>query len=164
MIGNKIQPYTYSLKTAASTNALTCGFIQYCYIVPPEDALSIENLRTHFIFKFHEDVPEEFRIVRRIGIVNTMLGAGAITYKKVYDVNKVADANRVVDFEIDLSKLLKKDNIEFWSDFNDYPENATFVYVELDPNVSPFWVVSTNYIGEVLLWKIDALFTTKEIR
>ena len=164
MIGNKIQPYTYSLKTAAEMGVLTCGFIQYCYIVPPEDALSIENLRTHLIVKFCADVPEEFRVVKRIGISNTMLGAGEITYKKVFDVNKVADVNGIVDFEIDLSTLLKKDNVEYWQDLNDFPTTGTFVYVELDPNVGNYWVINVNYVAEIKLWKVDALFTTKEIR
>jgi len=151
MIGNKIQPYTYSLKTAAEMGVLTCGFIQYCYIVPPEDALSIENLRTHLIVKFCADVPEEFRVVK-------------ITYKKVFDVNKVADVNGIVDFEIDLSTLLKKDNVEYWQDLNDFPTTGTFVYVELDPNVGNYWVINVNYVAEIKLWKVDALFTTKEIR
>jgi len=175
MDGNKIQPYKYSLKCAAvdvDGAGYMCGDTWYFYIVPPEDALTIENIRTHLCIQFDSAVPSAFQKLERVGIINTYPGLYPITHKRTLTVNKTADANRIIDLEIDLSKLLKKDNVDYWNGgAMSYPENATLIVLEFAVGASSYngdgTLYQTGSLGEpggVLLWKTDALFTTQGIR
>ena len=162
MIGNRIQPYKYSLKTAGYKTAYPCSNVNFLYLVPPEDAITIENLRTHISFRFNSTIPSANQYIRSIGIVDTIPGIAPYTYRRMITVNKQADANRVVDLDIEISKLLKKDNVFYWNGSGDYPVGATFICLEFDIEINNYPVY--GYIGEFFLWKADGLFTTKGIR
>lgn len=77
---------------------------------------------------------------------------------KVFDVNIAADVNRMIDKRIDLSALLKKDDIAYRGVFSDAstPDNGyTMIYLGFDDSL-----VNQSITGAVKLWKADGLFTT----
>jgi hypothetical protein len=77
---------------------------------------------------------------------------------RTLDLNVAADVNRKVDLKLDLSHLLKKDNVGF-RDLFEEPSGLTYVMIEPDDAL-----VGNNNIGTIDLWKIDAQFTTQGIR
>ncbi len=166
MIGNKVQPYTYTLKTAAVAGGYFCGNKFYLYLTPPENALSLENLKTHIRIKFNTSVPVAFRKVLRVGIQNALDGLEYSTHKRSIELNVAADANRIVDLKLDLSSLIKKSNVEFWSgNASDYPNLTNYIFIEVPIEVYDYWVAPDyNRTGDIQLWKADGLFTINEIR
>ena len=166
MIGNKIQPYTYTMKTAAVSARVFCGWKFYLYLTPPENAQSIENLITHIRLEFDASIPAEYQKIVRVGIQNSMDGLATPTHKRWLDVNKSADGNRIVDLIIDLTSLIKKDNVEFYAGQNtDYPDATNYIYVEVPLEVYSYLNPPTVlYNGVIDIWKADGLFTIKEIR
>lgn len=168
MIGNKIQPYKYSLVTSAHATDFDIiypalvGTRYFFYIVPPENSLTIENINTKFVFQFFESIPIADRYIDKIGICNTIEADPYAdpSYIRYFDVNIQADSNRVVEFDIDLTSLLKKDNVEYMFNNIDYPDNGTFIFIDLKRNI----VTDLDYAGDILLWKTDALFTTIGIK
>lgn len=156
----KNQEYKYSLKTVAAdtTNILTtmCLGRALFYIVPPQDAQSIQYLRTHFKFKFDSSIPSGYRRLDRVGIIDAKFGA---TYERYLDVNLIADANREVELNINLTPLLKKENVAYTLFEDAFGTGYTYIFIELAPEL-----YETPSIGEMRLWKADALFTTLGIR
>lgn len=166
---SKHQPYTYSLKTVAfGRNASNTGSSLICtgsiifYPVPPDGALTIENLYVHLIMQFDAAIPSAARVLRKIGIIDTPISPlffpSLVNRLKTLDVNIEADANRIIDYRIDLSSLLKKDDVAYRGVFEEdsTPENGyTMVYLEFDETLE-----STSNVGSILQWKTDALFTT----
>ena len=67
----------------------------------------------------------------------------------------------MVDINIDLSPLLLKPNVAIDTDpLGSWANNnMTFVLIKLPDDLR-----STDPTGTINLWKIDALFTTKEIQ
>jgi hypothetical protein len=167
----KKQPYTYTLKTATfigGDNGFGGDYGYICsngiifYLVPPDGALTIENLWVHIFMEFDSSIAVGKRVLKKIGIIDTdaspTLFPSLIDRLKVFDVNISADANRQIDKRIDLSALLKKDNIAYRNLFADSstPDNGyTMVYLGFDDSLA-----ETSIIGKVKLWKTDALFTT----
>lgn len=160
IIKTKNQEYTYSLKTVAvdTTNILTtfCTGTALFYIVPPEDAISIQYLRTQFKFIFDSSIDVAYRRLDRIGIIDAKYGA---TYERYIDLNLVADGNREVEVNINLTPLLKKDNVAYTLFEDAFGTGYTYIYIQLAPEL-----VDTGSVGEMRLWKADALFTTTGIR
>lgn len=72
-----------------------------------------------------------------------------------------ADANRRVDLSIDLTHLLKHDNVSYEEDaFDDGPTTGyTAVEILLADTLR-----ETSTVGTIEIWKIDGLFTTTGIR
>lgn len=163
---NKLQPYPYSLKTIAADDAQTiCLNRFFMYMIPPKEALTIERLFCHFVMTFDSAVAAADRKIVSVGIIDELrvfpMTAEA-NYQRRQEVNLEADGSRVVDLSIDLTHLLKHDNVA-------YEENA------FDPGVTetgytaveillPESLSSTQNIGVLTLWKIDGLFTTTGIR
>jgi hypothetical protein len=167
MIGNKIQPYTYSLKTAMIGGRMFCSNKFYFYLTPPENALSIENLQTHIRVQFDTAVlPEAYRKILRIGVQNALDGLEYSTHKRSIELNLAADVNGLIDLQVDLTSLINKDNVEFWpGTAADYPNATNFIFVEVPIEIYNYYVgPSYDPIGEVELWKADALFTIRAIR
>ena len=69
---NKLQPYPYSLKTILAANQSACLNRFFLYMLPPKDALTIENLFCHFVFQFDAGVAAADRVVQSIGIVDQL--------------------------------------------------------------------------------------------
>lgn len=162
LISNKHQEYTYSLKTVAAdtTNILTtmCLGKALFYIVPPEDAQTIQYLRTHFKFKFDSSIDPAYRRLDRIGIVDAKFSP---TYERYLDLGLTADGNREVEVNINLTPLLKKDNVAYTLFEDAFGTGYTYIYILLAPEIEADNIGS---VGEMRLWKADALFTTLGIR
>jgi hypothetical protein len=164
---NHLQPYTYSLRTIAMSDAGFCGYRAMLYMLPPKDALRIERLYCHFVMQFASGVAAANRKIESIGIVDEipLLISQEANYQRRQELNIQADANRRVDVSIDLTHLLKKDNVAYEEGGFDPADDEGFTMVEvklpdaLDSN-------NPNYlnVGTVELWKIDGLFTTVGIR
>jgi len=159
----KLQQYKYSLRTMAIApknmpNGYMCNDVFYVYPVPPDNAITIENLYLHLIVKFNVSVASGDRIIRKIGIANerpTFTSRFSPNRLRTYDVNLSADpTTRIIDTRIDLSALLKKDNVR-WRDFYTDPATTdqTYVYIETPAGG-----------GDLILCKMDCLYTTTGIR
>lgn len=159
----KLQFYRYTLRTVAVAEQASCTDKIYLYPVPPENALSIEQLFMHFRFLFDSGVTSNNRKIKKIGIANqrpTAIGRQPTTLKTI-DGDWAADANRRVDTKLDLTDLLIKENIA-WTPLlgADYDNgDQTFVYVEFAEDLR-----SNSNTGTIELWKVDTLLTTTEIR
>lgn len=160
---SKHQPYTYSLKSVAYVGMGTdiCTNVIMMYIVPPDNALTIENLYMHLVMQFDAAVPSGDRVLRKIGISDEFTSEyffGAPNRLKVFDVNIAADANRMIDKRIDLSALLKKDDVlyrELILPITAPDTGYTYIYLEFDEDQK-----NNNLLGSIKLWKADALYTT----
>lgn len=163
---NKLQPYPYSLKTiAAGSGQSICLNRFFMYMIPPKEALTIERLFCHFVMTFDSGVAAADRKIVSVGIVDEVRPfpmTSDANYQRRQAVNLSADANRVVDLSIDLTHLLKHDNVRYEEvafDSSDIDTGFTAVEILLPEALS-----STSNIGVLTLWKIDGLFTTDGIR
>lgn len=163
----KLQQYTYTLRSTCIAprnipNSYLCNYRMMAYPIPPDNAISIENLYLHLIIRFNVDIPSGSRKITRIGVANNrpLFGNEPARFR-YYDVNLTADpTTRIIDTRIDLSALLKNDDVR-WADYFDHgdPSALGFTYVVFD---LPTDLTSTN--GDLLLCKMDALYTTTGIR
>lgn len=156
----KLQQYKYSLRTVAIATASLCGQKFFAYPVPPDNAISIENLYLHLKLQFDASVTTGDRMITKIGIADSRPAFnGKPNRLLTYDVNIAANASRIVDTTIDLSALLEKSNVKY-RDYYDIQDPAdtgyTYVYIELAAD-------NTNN-GNLLLCKMDCLYTTTGIR
>lgn len=161
---NKLQPYPYSLKTVLAANQSACLNRFFLYMLPPKDALTIENLFCHFVFLFDSSVLAADRVVQSVGIVDELTPfpiTATSNYQRRQTVNMTADSNRRVDLSIDLSHLLKNDNVAYEETaFDDGPTTGyTAVEILLSDNLR-----ETGTVGTIEIWKLDGLFTTTGIR
>lgn len=156
----KSQFYRYSLKTAGLKGNSWCGDIAWLYLRPPEDAQSIESMYCRFRLRFDAGVAVGDRILEKVGISSSASLFDTPDYERELEINQAADGDRYVDISIDLSTLLKKDNVKFQEDFGDFStQDFTFVYIKL-----PYSLRNNLSVGTIELWKLDGMFTTKEIR
>lgn len=154
---NYIRPYEPSFKTIATAGVDTaCGDRTAIYPIPPQDALTIERLFTHFVFTFDTSVSAGLRFIKDIGIIDAVTESQA-TYKKFKTLNLACDANRRVDITADLTNLLKSTNVLYSDDTS--LTGFTFVMVRFDPSLS-----AQTLTGSIDLWKVDSLYTTDGIR
>lgn len=164
---SKLQAYPYSLRTIANANQSMCGYRFMLYMLPPKEALTIERLYTHFVFQFNSSVPVADRYIQSIGIVDEIpltIGADA-SYQRRQTLNMQADSNRRIDVSMDLTHLLKKENVAYEEGGFDPADDSGFTFVEvvLSPNLDINFVDYLD-VGTAELWKIDGLFTTTGIR
>lgn len=165
---NKLQSYPYSLKTVAAAdrggNLTLCGYRSFMYMLPPKDALTIERLFCHFVFQFDSGVAAADRVIRSIGIVDELRPFppdAVANYQRRQELNISADSNRRVDISVDLTHLLKHDNVAYEeSGFDNGPDSGYTAVEVLMPDTISF----SSTTGVIELWKIDGLFTTIGIR
>lgn len=156
--------YHYTARSVALVDMAWCGGKILLYVMPPEKALTIENMFVQFKATFDSAIPSGQRIVKSIAIIDKRpqfydSNSDANYYRKL-DLNIVADGSRKVDFKVDISHLLKKDNVGFREYFSDSSTpNLTYVMIEPDDSL-----LGTINIGRIDLWKLDAQFTTQGIR
>lgn len=164
---SKLQAYPYSLRTVAAADFSMCGYRFMHYMLPPKDALTIERLYTHFVFQFDASIDVADQVIQSIGIVDEipLLINGDANYQRRQELNIQADSNRRIDVSIDLSHLLKRDNVAYEEGGFDPADDTGFTFVEvlLSPNLD---INHPSYlsVGVAELWKIDGLFTTIGIR
>lgn len=167
----KLQPYKYSLKTVTFVGGdngfggdygFICSDGMILYVVPPDGALTIENLYVRLKMQFDSSVAAGDRVLKKIGIIDAPSSptffSSLIDRLKTFDVNIVANGSREVDIRIDLSALLKKDDVAYRGLFSDSstPDNGyTMIYIGFDSSLA-----EAGTTGKVIVWKADALFTT----
>jgi hypothetical protein len=92
----KLQTYKYSLRSTAivppQPNGYLCNNRFLVYPVPPDNAISIENLYLHLMVKFASGVPVASRKIWRIGIGNNypLYGTDPPRFR-FYELNAAAD-------------------------------------------------------------------------
>jgi hypothetical protein len=165
----KLQQYKYSLRSTAIAprvfpNGYMCNYRFIVYPVPPDNAITIENLYLHLKVLFSVSVASGSRKIARIGIGNNYpLYGNNPTRWKYYDVNIAADpTTRIAEAKIDLSALLKKDDVR-WADYFNHgdPSKTGFTYIIID---LPSELVGSGTNGDLILCKMDALYTTTGIQ
>lgn len=161
-IASKNHFYPFSLKMAAQVNAAWCQDKAFLYLVPPQDALTIENLFCHFRFTFDAGVAAPDRVVQYIGICNEIPLSPATepNYLRKIDLNQAADGSRKVNIKLDLTSLLNKGNVNY-REYFETPVSTDYTYVIIKLADANRGVLT---VGTVDLWKVDGLFTSKGIR
>lgn len=168
---SKHQPYKYSMKTVAFArytggvvnNSIICTNTIIFYMIPPDGALTIENLYMHLKMRFASGVASGARVLRKVGVIDQVTAPSLFPFASGYrlktlDLDLVADGNRYIDLRLDLTSLLKKDDVAYRNLFTDdsTPDDGfTMVYLEFDESLK-----NENNIGEIHIWKTDGLFTT----
>jgi hypothetical protein len=156
--------YLQTARSIALVGRSWCGGKVLLYAIPPEKAISIENLYIHFKATFDVSVAAGSRKIKRIAIVDKepllYNSNDDLNYYRYIDVNISADVNRKVDVKLDLTHLLKKDNAKY-REYFDSDSAGGFTYVMIEPDDS---LMGTINIGTIDLWKIDAQFTTQGTR
>jgi hypothetical protein len=156
--------YHYTARSVVLADYAWCGGKILLYVMPPEKALTIENMFVHFKATFDSAIPSGQRLVKSISIVDKRPffydSNSDVNYMRTLDLNILADGSRKVDIKVDISHLLKKDNVGFREYFSDSSTpNLTYVMIEPDDSL-----IGNNNIGRIDLWKLDAQFTTQGIR
>lgn len=159
----KSQHYRYTVRTVASASPAGCTDKMYLYPVPPEDALTIENLFTHFRFVFDSGVASGDRKIEYIAVCSErpLSINDEPTRIRKFMLNQSADGNRRIDVKLDLTDLLIKDNVAFTPLLSaDYEQdNMTLILVKFPDSLR-----NTLTVGTMELWKADSTYTTREIR
>lgn len=166
-ISPKSQFYRYSLKTGGLISTSMCTNVAWLYLLPPEDGQSIENMFCHIKLTFDSAIATSSQKLLAVGISNSPSSShypsflyGDPTYEREIELNLQADGDRVVEATVDLSSILNKQNVRFANVFGDFTtEDFTMVYIRL-----PDALQSILNVGTINIWKLEALFTTKEIR
>lgn len=157
-IGTKSQFYQHTLKLAGLFGNSLCSNRAWLYIRPPEDALSIESLYCRLRITFDSAIPVADRVLNTVGVCSR--NSRSATYSRELTINQAADGNRVVEVTIDLTSLLRRTDVHFENDFGDYTtDDFTMVFFTLPANLQ-----NNLTVGIIDVWKLDAMFTTKEIR
>lgn len=155
--------YPYTVRSVGFHYSSWCGGKILLYVIPPERALTIENLYVHFKATFDSAIPSGTRIVKAVSVVDKIPilynSNDDVNYIKTQELNIAADGSRKVDIKIDISHLLKKDNVAFRELFDDNVEGCTYIMIEPDDSL-----IGNSNIGTIDLWKADAQFTTSGIR
>lgn len=163
IVTNRRQAYNYTLKTCAwafSPDVFSNPIMEtneaWMQVHPPRDALTIENIWVHIVLQFDSSIASGNRKVEQIGIQST--GDKNSSGRKYFQINKSADAGGKLELRMDLSTLLKPENIARFDWTEDPAENGTYVFLKM-----PAALDGANNC-DILLWKIDTLYTTKGIR
>lgn len=155
--------FPQTIRSVALANYGWCGGKILLYVMPPEKALTIENLYVHFKATFDSGITSGNRVVKSISVVDKIPlfynSNSDVNYMRTQQLNISADANRKVDIKIDISHLLKKDNVAFREYFDDNIDGATYIMIEPADAL-----IGNSNIGTIDLWKADAQFTTQGIR
>lgn len=155
--------YPYTVRSVGFHYSQWCGGKILLYVIPPEKALTIENLYVHFKATFDSGIASGSRIVKSISVVDkTPLlnnSNSDVNYIKTQELNIAADGSRKVDIKIDISHLLKKDNVAYREYFDNNVSGCTYIMIEPDDSL-----IGVTNIGTIDLWKADAQFTTSGIR
>ena len=150
--GSKNQFYRYSMRSTIARGFLCTRKILIRQI-PPDNAQSIENLFMHLRLDFSAgSLSSGDKVLYRVGILSSVPSYNnpeGVTRARFLTVNKAATAD-ILDTKIDLSSLLDKTAI-----------NSTYVYLEIKGSTD---VGSDGNSANIDLWKLDGIYTTREIR
>lgn len=155
------QQYPFTWRGAIAANVQACTDKMYLYLVPPDRALTIEQLYCHLRMTFDSGVASGDRVVASLGVGNELpmdASNNPSIYKK-FTLNQAADGSRKVDIRVNLTPLLTKTHVTRRS-FSEDPNTGDSTYVVLK---FPDSLRENNNVGTINLWKLDGLFTTKGI-
>lgn len=159
---SKVHHYPRSLRTVNMVNVGFCQDKAHFYITPPEDAISIETLYIHLKMTFAVGITASERVLKYIGVgseIPLLIADDPTGYFNKVDLNLSADANRQVEVRLDLTSILKKDNVRYRSYFSDADTNDfTYIIIKTHDNNRGVTDVAT-----IDICKVDAQFTTKGI-
>lgn len=161
--GTKNQFYRYSMRCTMVGQNSWCAKRILLWQRPPDNALSIENLYCHVRILFDSGLSAGEKKLARIGIVSGYPAYAQEAYESRYkylDINISADGSNYVDLTIDLTSLLDKTAIG--DPAND--ENATLVILTAGGATSDSIADNLASAGTIELWKLDGIYTTREIR
>lgn len=162
---SKKQEYTYSLKTAIFTgldNDYGMPREKFLfYLLPPQESIAIKRLRMHLKIKFATSVAVEDRIIEKIGIISDFIyDENDADHIRYFEINEVADANREIELDLDLTSLLKEDYVDYETKPYLFSGNFTFVWFKIGKEDN----LTASYNGGILKWKVDALFVTRGVK
>lgn len=158
---SKVHHYPRTQRGVSMVDEPHCQDRTYFYITPPEDAISIESLIIHLKMTFDAGIASGDRVLKSLGIGSSfpLFIASNPAYFKELAVNQSADANRKIDVKIDLSTLLKKDNVRYRGIFGNFvTDDYTYVIIKTADNNRGVTTVAT-----IDLCRVDAQYTTKGI-
>lgn len=155
---SRFKEFTYNFR-AANMSENAGSFYEDCRLrlEPPDDLLEWKKVRTHVILQM--DPTRDDKRIMYAGLSQSHIRKD-LTDVQAYNRNNpdvylfpldvAADANNVVEFELDVTSGL-------------HPSLRNFAEITMHAPVIP-GSFDSDKITEVLLWKIDALYTTLEIR
>jgi len=161
-MSNSTRPHHYpeTLRTSAEITTNLFQDKAFFYLIPPQNSLTIENIRLHLKLTFDASVSVGNRKVTHIGIADEFPAFITDEPNRLLqlEVNAVADGNRQVDINIDLTPLLKRDDIAY-RDFiePDGLTGLTYVYIKCADGCRG------ALTGIIEICKVDAQFTTEGI-
>lgn len=144
--------YPYQYKSIGLQNARDCGQGGTVSVNLPEGFIELKNLYSHMRIVFDAAEPVANQKIVAIG-QNIWPPDGP--QPRMLPLNLTADANRRIDFEIDLTPLIPLLEIQEASfSFNG---QSSFNVGILHPNM-------LEQFANIELWKIDLVYTTQGIR
>lgn len=145
----------------SGTNPRFCGYGPIIQPSIPDNMLELKNIFAHLVMRFDASVPSG---KRRLLYIGGQFDTNFVTDSLIPDtsraafVNLTADANRYIDCQIDLTK---------WKDAM-LPDLSDPLFSFTQPQLIIQAVTdtdsTTNATGDIILWKIDLIYTTKGIQ
>ncbi len=158
----KVHHYPRTLRSVCMVNQIHCQDRTYFYITPPEDAISVESLIVHLKMTFDASIASADRVLKSLAIGSSfpLFITSNPAYFRELTLNQSADAvTRKIDVKIDLTTLLKKDNVRYRGIFGNFvTDDYTYVIIKTADNNRGVTTVAT-----IDLCRVDAQYTTKGI-
>ena len=163
----KSQFYKYSMRSVCAVGISYCARRIGLEILPPDNAMTIENLFMHLKMTYDGTIPTADEVLERISIISgfpayTPGSAEAEDYYRSLEVNLTPTAD-VIDVFIDLTSLLNKNNPGSPNQF-ETDDLATIVFLENKGYTGAIDTDGPQTTGTINIWKLDAIYTTREIR
>lgn len=146
------QEYRYQFKTIAIGNGKDCGYGGQLNFNLPADFIEAKNLWAHVRLKFNASEPSGNRKLKAIG--EKIFAADFVTQPKMKQVNLTADpTTREIDLKIDLTDIL-----------DDLTINPPALYQQGYFSIGLLYPNALSYTVDILIWKLDLIYTTQGIR
>lgn len=158
MTQTRNQEYKYQYKTVAAADMSFCGNGPRLNVSIPDNLLDIKAIYMHAVLRFSLSVPAGKRKIYYAGGEYPVTGSGIPipTEGNLYFVDKAADpVSRIVDLKLDITEL-KDGLMEDSPDTLDQPTMELNLITDIDG--------AFDSDGEVILWKIDFVYTTLGIQ
>lgn len=159
---SKVHHYPRTIRSVCMVDEAHCQDRTYFYIAPPEDALTIESLIVHLKMTFDAGIVSADRVLKSLAIGSSfpLFITSNPAYFRELTINQSADAvTRKIDVKIDLTSLLKKDNVRYRGMFGSFgTDDYTYIIIKTADNNRGLGTVAT-----IDLCRVDAQYTTKGI-
>lgn len=152
--------YPHILRSSAVVAIGTCQDKIVFYLIPPENALTIEQMFIHLKGTFDVSVATGDQVVQSIGVGSTFgaIDAVPVGFKSI-PLNIAANVSRQVDIRLNITSILNKANAGYRDNLGSIAVGTpTYIYLKLADNLR-----NTSSKFTIDLWKMDALYTIKKI-